>query len=187
MRRNTKFGNVFKETDTVQPFLPKFFTFAFSEDMICVCIPPHRRGAYASSRYVEAGSGGRDCCARRARAHGREIVWSWPPGAEAKSAVRRARRRRGQQSRFPRRSRISVQTIAQGMPDDLADPVVTAASFLCCWRAMGCGQHPAFPAPSDLPEEGSSAQLGRDRAARLRAHDGVVPGAIETCGPASAR
>jgi hypothetical protein len=43
---------------------------------------------------------------------------------------------------------ISVKTIAQGMPDVLAEPVVTAASFSFCWRAMGCGQHPAFPAPS---------------------------------------
>ena len=32
---------------------------------------------------------------------------------------------------------ISVKTIAQGMPDDPADPVVTAASFSICWRAMG--------------------------------------------------
>jgi hypothetical protein len=32
---------------------------------------------------------------------------------------------------------ISVKTIAQGMPDDLAEPVVTAASFFVCWRAMG--------------------------------------------------
>ena len=175
MRRNTKFGNVFKETDTVQPFLPKFFTFAFSEDMICVCIPPHRRGAYASSRYVEAGSGGRDCCARRARAHGREIVWSWPPGAEAKSAVRRARRRRGQQSRSPRRSRISVQTIAQGMPDDLADPVVTAASFLCCWRAMG----EAFTRHSLRPliNEGESAVKTRTPDASRDRHDACRRGA----------
>jgi hypothetical protein len=32
---------------------------------------------------------------------------------------------------------ISRKTIAQGMPDDPAEPVVTAASFFCCWRAMG--------------------------------------------------
>ena len=47
---------------------------------------------------------------------------------------------------------ISVKTIAQGMPDDLAEPVVTAACFLFCRRAMGCGQHPAFPAPFHLEE-----------------------------------
>jgi hypothetical protein len=30
-----------------------------------------------------------------------------------------------------------VKTIAQGVPDDLAEPVVTAACFFCCRRAMG--------------------------------------------------
>jgi hypothetical protein len=38
------------------------------------------------------------------------------------------------------------------MPDDLAEPVVSAACLLFCRRAMGCGQHPAFPAPSVLSE-----------------------------------
>jgi hypothetical protein len=32
---------------------------------------------------------------------------------------------------------ISRKAIAQGMPDDPAEPVVTAASFFVCWRAMG--------------------------------------------------
>ena len=32
---------------------------------------------------------------------------------------------------------ISVKTIAQGMPGDPAEPVVTAACFLFCRRAMG--------------------------------------------------
>jgi hypothetical protein len=48
-------------------------------------IPPHRTGAYASSRYVE--------CGQRWTRHGREtngreadgeVVWSWSPGAETK-------------------------------------------------------------------------------------------------------
>jgi hypothetical protein len=43
-------------------FVSFFRKLCFSTD-----IPPHRRGAYASSRYVEAGSGGRDRSARRAR------------------------------------------------------------------------------------------------------------------------
>jgi hypothetical protein len=56
-------------------------------------------------------------CARRALtvADG-EIVWSWPPGAEA-CATRKRRRKRGQVSRSPRRSRISRKPIARGMPD----------------------------------------------------------------------
>src|SRR5262249_29141117 len=54
---------------------------------------------------------------------------------------------------------ISVKTIAQGMPDDLAEPVVTAASFSCCWRAMG----EAFTRHSLRPLHlggGRDAQLG---------------------------
>jgi hypothetical protein len=31
----------------------------------------------------------------------------------------------------------TVKAIAQGMPVDLAEPVVTAACFFCCRRAMG--------------------------------------------------
>jgi hypothetical protein len=31
----------------------------------------------------------------------------------------------------------TVKTIAQGMPDDLAEPVVTAACFFFCRRAAG--------------------------------------------------
>ena len=37
----------------------------------------------------------------------------------------------------PGRSRISRNTIAQGMPVDPAKPVVTAACVFCCRRAMG--------------------------------------------------
>jgi len=44
----------------------------------------------------------------------------------------------GKKARFPGEStKETVKTIAQGMPDDPADPVVTAASFFVCWRAMG--------------------------------------------------
>jgi hypothetical protein len=32
---------------------------------------------------------------------------------------------------------ISRKTIAQGRPGDQAEPVVSAASFFVCWRAMG--------------------------------------------------
>jgi hypothetical protein len=61
---------------------------------------------------------------------------------------------------------ISVKTIAQGMPDDLAEPVVTAACFFYCRRAMG----EAFTRHSLRPlifRGHISHQLGRDRAARM--------------------
>jgi hypothetical protein len=68
----------------------------------------------------------------------------------------------------PREStKDTVKTIAQGMPVDLAEPVVTAASFSCCWRAMG----EAFTRHSLRPlsfEGGAHAKPGRDRAAGMR-------------------
>jgi len=82
----------------------------------------------------------------------------------------------GQKPGAPRRPRISRKAIAQGMPG------VPAA--LCCLRAQsalffarkarGCGQHPAFPAPSSL-QEGEISQTPdmrvagpRTRALKLR-------------------
>ena len=62
---------------------------------------------------------------------------------------------------------ISVKTIAQGMPDVLAEPVVSAASFSICWRAMGAAstRHSLRPLTFRGPEH--EAQLGRDIAARI--------------------
>src|SRR5690348_11176270 len=76
---------------------------------------------------------------------------------------------------------ISVKTIAQGMPDDLAEPVVTAACLLFCRRAMGCGQHPAFPAPSSMSRavrfKDSDASAPREcEAVSLRCHAPLYAG-----------
>jgi len=60
---------------------------------------------------------------------------------------RRARRRRGQNSRFPGRVRISRSTIAQGRPMFGR----TCGSAACIFFARGpwvLAKHPAFPAPS---------------------------------------
>jgi len=47
-------------------------------------------------------------------------------------------KRRGLSSPAPRGEHgAAVNTIAQGMPVDPAKPVVTAACFFCCRRAMG--------------------------------------------------
>jgi len=67
-----------------------------------------------------------------------EIVWSWPPDAEAKLAgVTNAAGDGSKRARFPGRSRISRNTIAQGMPDDPAEPVVPSPCFFHCTGAMG--------------------------------------------------
>jgi hypothetical protein len=103
-----------------------------------------KRGVCAIVTKREAGCDGRIGDARDylVRTNGAdadgEVAWSWPPDAEAKLAgVTNAASDGGNQARSPGRSRISRKTIAQGMPDDPAEPVVTAASFFVCWRAMG--------------------------------------------------
>ena len=71
----------------------------------------------------------------------------------------------GYQAQTPWRARISRKTIAQGMPVDPADPVVTAACFFCCRRAMGeaIARHSLRPlrflrGPSYLQHSGANAK-----------------------------
>jgi hypothetical protein len=96
------------------------------------------RGASRSSRTLArdamdaGGSARRALPARTAKACG--------PGAPtlASSPARRFAGRRGLSSPAPRGERaISRNTVAQGMPDCFGVPVVTAACFPCCRRAMG--------------------------------------------------
>jgi hypothetical protein len=59
-----------------------------------------------------------------------EVVWSWPPDAEAKFAgVTNVAGDGGKKARSPGRVRIRRKTIAQGGPGYPAEPVVTAACF----------------------------------------------------------
>src|SRR6202142_1957065 len=64
----------------------------------------------------------------------------------------------------PERARSNRNTIAQGRPDDLAEPVVTAACFFCCRRAMGA----ACTRPSLRPLYFESAFYGTNSDARRR-------------------
>ncbi len=68
-----------------------------------------------------------------------EGVWSWRPDAGAKvgddACITLVT---GAKKHGPRGERAGNRnTIAQGRPDDLAEPVVTAACVFCCRRAMG--------------------------------------------------
>jgi hypothetical protein len=70
-------------------------------------------------------------------AHG-EVVWSWRPGAGVKFAAALTRcADDGGNKPVSKESAYKPSYIARGMPDDLAEPVVTAACFLFCRRAMG--------------------------------------------------
>ena len=66
---------------------------------------------------------------------GRKIVWSWPPDAEAKRASERGSRAMGARKPGSQGERdISVKTVAQGMPDVSAGPVVPSP---CLFIARG--------------------------------------------------
>jgi hypothetical protein len=100
----------------------------------------HKRGVSRSSRTLGAGCGGRGGVARRAAL--KRTAKSCGSGAP-KQALRSRRCSRvlrvtvATKRWSPRRARITRKTIAQGMPVDPALPVVTAACFFCCRRAMG--------------------------------------------------
>src|ERR1700739_675250 len=98
-----------------------------------------QRDVSRSSRHVRRGCGGRDGVAALARrrttltrtvkACGPGLPTLRPSRAVASDAMT------GAIKPGPRGERaISVKTIAQGMPDDLAEPVVTAACLLFCRR-----------------------------------------------------
>jgi hypothetical protein len=126
----------------------------------------HRRGGSRSSRTWSAGCDGRFGGARDSfvRTNGTEAdAKARGPGLPTLRSSRVVTSRAATGARKPgsRGERaINVKTIAQGMPDVSAGPVVTAACFFCCRRAMGCGQHPAFPAPSWIPVGTLDASLG---------------------------
>jgi hypothetical protein len=108
---------------------------------------------------------------RRKQLHGRRrrvvlISRRWDQAVR-----RRFAGRRGLTSPVPRGERaISRNTIAQGMP-----VVPAALSLLACAKctffarkSRGCGQHPAFPAPSVLQEGAKDASPGHTHAAGMR-------------------
>jgi hypothetical protein len=155
---------------------PENFRLTNSEKQnYCRAIPPRQEGRFGrSSRHVERGM--RWTRWRRARS----FVRTNSADADAKSCgpglptLRPSSREMisraiGANKPGPQGERaISVKTIAQGMPDDSAEPVVPSPCFFHCTGAMGCGQHPAFPAPSLISEGGPLYHSGAICAARMR-------------------
>ncbi len=138
----------------VKPSQAKYSTSVFRKLML-ISLPSrlHQRGVSRSSRTWEAGCDGR-CGARdeRAEAYG-EIVRSRSPDAGIKSCGAMRKATAANKPGTPRRSRISRKTIARGMPDCFGCPVVACVRRVHTFfarKARGCGQHPVFPAPSDL-------------------------------------
>jgi hypothetical protein len=91
-----------------------------------------------------------------------EVVWSWHPDADAKSVGDDLADDGGNQARSPGSAKDTVKTVAQGMPDDPAGPVVTAACVFCLQAGRGRGRRPAFPAPSHFQRDRIFAKPGRE-------------------------
>jgi hypothetical protein len=97
----------------------------------------------------------------------------------------------GKKARSPGRSRISRNTIVQGMPVDAVYPWLLTPVLSCCTGGLGCNAHPAFPAPS--VEEGGTLQLKprAKHAARSRSYAVRKPSCEEAklcgCGAAGRR
>src|SRR5882672_9516366 len=100
-----------------------------------------------------------------------EVGWSWRSNAGAKvvKTLSRLTGDGGNQSMVTgESSKETVKTIAQGMPVDLAKPVVTAACFSCCRRAMGEAITRHSLRPLRFPRAKRPAALGRERVAGSR-------------------
>ena len=150
-------------------------------------IPPHRRGAYASSRTsrrdavdAELRNDERSCRGRPSR-----VV----PAPRCRCPATMRLRIVADVTTLPAshgtvttkpvspgRTRISRNTIAQGMPAAPAEPVVLPRAFLL-HADHGCSPHPAFPAPSVSDEGGSMEKLGRNapRECDLTPSSAVMP------------
>src|SRR5207245_3845698 len=112
---------------------------------------------------------GRALCAQTndAFAYG-EVVWSWHRDAGVKFLRSRLLRDDGgKRARSPGRARYKpLKPLRREGRVISATPVVTTLCFLPMHRGRGCGEHPAFPAPSVF--RGWFAQhLGRIRVAGM--------------------
>jgi hypothetical protein len=121
-----------------------------------------QRGVSRSSRTLANGMRWTRRVRRSSRSRTEKSCGSGAPTL-ALSSQRRNRAscgRRGQESPVPGKStKDTVKTVAQGRPVVRLVPVVTPPPF-CLQADHGCGQHPAFPAPSRLRGR-SLQQLGR--------------------------
>ena len=132
-----------------------------------------KRGGSRSSRTLGAGCDGRTSpgaivSATSGVGADGEVVWSWRSDAGAKLAktLTRLVGDGGNQAWSPRRSRISRNTIAQGMPAVAVYPWLLTPVLSFCTGGHGCNAHPAFPAPSFDFEGGSFPTPRTFRAAR---------------------
>jgi hypothetical protein len=167
--RKIEFHEVIQCRSSPQIPCPKIPLYENQKTCICCGIPRPHEGRFAI--VTDVGRGMRwtqESWAQSLRkttgalADG-EIVWSWPPDAEAKLAARSAGDG-GKKARSPGRSRISRKAIAQGRPDVRPNLWFSPPAFLLL-AGHGCGLHPAFPAPSEFRGPQMTHNSGAKRAA----------------------
>ena len=143
-------ANHFALSEICQALPRKIFLFRFSE--IHDCIRPsrfHMEGRLANrhkrwngTRWTLRISPGVRYLRGRAKTRGPDL-----PTLRSSLSTKIDRRRRLSSPALQGERGISRKTVARGMSDDPAEPVVTAACFFCCRRAMGaaCIRHSLRP------------------------------------------
>ena len=167
LRINSDLAKQFNRFAPFSPLPPKISLYENQNSCIFLPIPPLRRGtlrAIVTKR--EAGCDGREGLrddrrpARTAKACGPvpptlgSTPGQKPGGRRLESPVLRGERA------------ISRKTIAQGRPGRLGRTCMLVCVLPFCTRDRGCGQHPAFPAPSSLMrvcDPPSLPELRRDK------------------------
>jgi hypothetical protein len=145
---------------------------------VCIlcAIPARQRGGRVVTD-VEAGGDGRGGARDEARSKRTaktcgpdppmlgSSVWTISRATVAKKPGRRGERA------------ISRKAIAQGMPDRFGCPVVACVRKCTFFarKAHGCGQHPVFPAPSELRRDPTLHHSDAKRAAGMLSH---IPSAV---------
>ena len=139
----------------------------------CPPVPRSLQRRFAVVTKRGAGCGGRVGINRRVmRAADGEGVWSWSPDAGIKSRVT-SPWRRGLSSPVPRGERAVSRNPLRGECRLFRLPCgclrAQCASF-SARKASGCGQHPAFPAPSGVQEGRYSCKARAQCVARAWPH-----------------
>ena len=140
---------------------PQRFLFRFFRNCaLYPANPTQQRGVRVVTNARRDAMGG--CIARRAMPT--RTAKSCGSGAPrlALSRWSNPRRRRQQRLVSGKSAKQAVKTIARGRPGNPVEPVVTDSypSFYRM-RGYGCGQRPAFPAPSVLRRTCVDARLGQ--------------------------
>ena len=145
----------------VKPSPQKYLPFRKPETVVYSCHLAPTRGTFGqSSRHV--GRDAMDAKVRRRCALERTVKsWSWSPDAGINPRLKSPGGRRLTSPVLRREREVSRKPLRRECR--MFRPTCTDlwAPFLSAHEACGCGQRPAFPAPSLIDEGGASQNSGR--------------------------